>query len=87
MSPGNGVEETFSKAFGAWVLPPAGDLPGVPQPPPWACPFFPQLIYDAGVSFMVIMFTWSGLASLIFLNCVLNWPKESFPSPEDFNYK
>uniref|UniRef100_A0A8D0ZE59 Solute carrier family 43 member 1 n=1 Tax=Sus scrofa TaxID=9823 RepID=A0A8D0ZE59_PIG len=46
-----------------------------------------KLIYDAGVSFMVIMFTWSGLASLIFLNCVLNWPKESFPSPEDFNYK
>ncbi|XP_047631652.1 large neutral amino acids transporter small subunit 3 isoform X3 [Phacochoerus africanus] len=46
-----------------------------------------KLIYDAGVSFMAIMFTWSGLAFLIFLNCVLNWPKESFPSPEDVNYK
>ncbi|KAB1272629.1 Large neutral amino acids transporter small subunit 3 [Camelus dromedarius] len=45
------------------------------------------LIYDAGVSFMVIMFTWSGLACLIFLNCALNWPGEAFPSPEEVNYK
>nr|XP_031315418.1 large neutral amino acids transporter small subunit 3 isoform X1 [Camelus dromedarius]XP_031315419.1 large neutral amino acids transporter small subunit 3 isoform X1 [Camelus dromedarius]XP_031315420.1 large neutral amino acids transporter small subunit 3 isoform X1 [Camelus dromedarius]XP_031315422.1 large neutral amino acids transporter small subunit 3 isoform X1 [Camelus dromedarius] len=46
-----------------------------------------KLIYDAGVSFMVIMFTWSGLACLIFLNCALNWPGEAFPSPEEVNYK
>lgn len=53
--------------------------------PPW--PVLPQqLIYDAGVSFMVIMFTWSGLACLIFLNCALNWPAEAFPAPEEVDY-
>ncbi|XP_005598197.2 large neutral amino acids transporter small subunit 3 isoform X2 [Equus caballus] len=45
-----------------------------------------KLIYDAGVSFLIIMFTWSGLACLIFLNCALNWPRESFPAPEEVNY-
>ncbi|KAG8511280.1 Large neutral amino acids transporter small subunit 3 [Galemys pyrenaicus] len=45
-----------------------------------------KLIYDAGVSFTVIMFTWSGLACLIFLNCALNWPSEAFPAPEEANY-
>ncbi|XP_047372283.1 large neutral amino acids transporter small subunit 3 isoform X1 [Sciurus carolinensis] len=45
-----------------------------------------KLIYDAGVSFVVIMFTWSGLACLIFLNCALNWPTEAFPAPEEFAY-
>ncbi|XP_020023221.1 large neutral amino acids transporter small subunit 3 isoform X1 [Castor canadensis] len=45
-----------------------------------------KLIYDAGVPFMVIMFTWSGLACLIFLNCALNWPTEAFPAPEEVNY-
>nr|XP_051710097.1 large neutral amino acids transporter small subunit 3 isoform X3 [Oryctolagus cuniculus] len=45
-----------------------------------------KLIYDAGVSFVVIMFTWSGLACLIFLNCALNWPIEAFPNPEEANY-
>ncbi|XP_011947719.1 PREDICTED: large neutral amino acids transporter small subunit 3 isoform X2 [Cercocebus atys] len=44
------------------------------------------LIYDAGVAFVVIMFTWSGLACLIFLNCALNWPVEAFPAPEEVNY-
>ncbi|XP_008588767.1 PREDICTED: large neutral amino acids transporter small subunit 3 isoform X2 [Galeopterus variegatus] len=45
-----------------------------------------KLIYDSGVSFMAIMFTWSGLACLIFLNCALNWPIEAFPAPEEVNY-
>ncbi|XP_037695930.1 large neutral amino acids transporter small subunit 3 [Choloepus didactylus] len=45
-----------------------------------------KLIYDAGVAFVVIMFTWSGLACLIFLNCALNWPGEAFPAPEEVNY-
>lgn len=45
-----------------------------------------KLIYDAGVSFTVIMFTWSGLACLIFLNCAVNWPSEAFPSPEEADY-
>ncbi|XP_023561833.1 large neutral amino acids transporter small subunit 3 isoform X2 [Octodon degus] len=45
-----------------------------------------KLIYEAGVPFMVIMFTWSGLACLIFLNCVLNWPSEHFPAPEEVDY-
>ncbi|XP_074257583.1 large neutral amino acids transporter small subunit 3 isoform X3 [Saimiri boliviensis] len=45
-----------------------------------------KLIYDAGVAFVVIMFTWSGLACLIFLNCALNWPAEAFPAPEEVNY-
>ncbi|XP_068963801.1 large neutral amino acids transporter small subunit 3 [Petaurus breviceps papuanus] len=45
-----------------------------------------KLIYDAGVSFVVIMFTWSALACLIFLNCALNWPSEAFPAPEEANY-
>ncbi|XP_008834367.2 large neutral amino acids transporter small subunit 3 isoform X1 [Nannospalax galili] len=45
-----------------------------------------KLIYDAGVSFVVIMFTWSGLACLIFLNCALNWPSEAFPAPEEVDY-
>ncbi|XP_040115311.1 large neutral amino acids transporter small subunit 3 isoform X2 [Oryx dammah] len=46
-----------------------------------------KLIYNAGVSFMAIMFAWSGLACLIFLNCAFNWPREAFPSPEEVNYK
>ncbi|KAM6158220.1 large neutral amino acids transporter small subunit 3 [Rhynchocyon petersi] len=45
-----------------------------------------KLIYDAGVTFVVIMFTWSGLACLIFLNCAFNWPSEAFPAPEEANY-
>ncbi|XP_029770579.1 large neutral amino acids transporter small subunit 3 isoform X1 [Suricata suricatta] len=45
-----------------------------------------KLICDAGVSFMVIMFTWAGLACLIFLNCALNWPSEAFPAPEEVDY-
>ncbi|XP_015454499.1 large neutral amino acids transporter small subunit 3 isoform X2 [Pteropus alecto] len=45
-----------------------------------------KLIYDAGVPFVVIMFTWSALACLIFLNCALNWPSEAFPAPEEGRY-
>uniref|UniRef100_A0A6J0TKG7 Large neutral amino acids transporter small subunit 3 isoform X1 n=1 Tax=Pogona vitticeps TaxID=103695 RepID=A0A6J0TKG7_9SAUR len=45
-----------------------------------------KLIYDAGVSFLIIMLIWSGLACLIFLNCLINWPKESFPAPEEATY-
>ncbi|XP_075697998.1 large neutral amino acids transporter small subunit 3 [Rhinoderma darwinii] len=49
---------------------------------------FPALkvIYEAGVSFVGIMLGWSSLACLIFLNCLINWPKESIPSPEESAY-
>uniref|UniRef100_A0A8C5Q4Q6 Solute carrier family 43 member 1 n=1 Tax=Leptobrachium leishanense TaxID=445787 RepID=A0A8C5Q4Q6_9ANUR len=46
-----------------------------------------KLIYEAGVSFVGIMLGWSALACLIFLNCLINWPKESIPSPEEMAYK
>ncbi|XP_031158967.1 solute carrier family 43 member 1a isoform X2 [Sander lucioperca] len=45
-----------------------------------------KLIYDAGVSFQVIMWTWAGLAASVFLNCLLNWPSEGFPTPDEVDY-
>ncbi|KAF7707046.1 solute carrier family 43 member 1a [Silurus meridionalis] len=42
-----------------------------------------KLIFDAGVPFTVIMWVWSGLAALIFVNCFLNWPVEPFLTPDE----
>ncbi|XP_041654001.1 solute carrier family 43 member 1a [Cheilinus undulatus] len=45
-----------------------------------------KLIYDAGVSFQVIMWMWAGLAGFVFFNCLLNWPAEGFPTPDEVDY-
>ncbi|XP_054453444.1 solute carrier family 43 member 1a [Anoplopoma fimbria] len=45
-----------------------------------------KLIYDAGVTFQVIMWMWSGLAGFVCLNCFLNWPAEGFPTPDEVDY-
>ncbi|XP_071772962.1 solute carrier family 43 member 1a [Centroberyx gerrardi] len=45
-----------------------------------------KLIYDAGVSFQVIMWMWTGLAAFVFCNCFLNWPVEGFPTPDEVDY-
>ncbi|KAM3866529.1 solute carrier family 43 member 1a [Diretmus argenteus] len=45
-----------------------------------------KLIYDAGVSFQVIMWMWAGLATFVFFNCFLNWPVQGFPTPDEVDY-
>lgn len=45
-----------------------------------------KLIYDAGVSFQAIMWSWAGLAGFVFVNCFLNWPAEGFPTPDEVDY-
>ncbi|KAJ0002992.1 hypothetical protein NQD34_008141, partial [Periophthalmus magnuspinnatus] len=45
-----------------------------------------KLIYDAHVTFHVIMWVWAGLAAFVFFNCFLNWPIEGFPTPDEVDY-
>lgn len=45
-----------------------------------------KVLYDAGIPFTVIMFTWAFLACVVFLNCIINWPVDTFPDPEEADF-